>query len=163
CDNQGVWSLLEQDCTVPLVSDASGQMANEAVPSSGIIGVPLRSNSVLQARIREAQFSELAARKRSQLLQGLMFVHLNKGLASDPVAWEQIPSSRRVSDFAPSRATNQDATSFGVASDMQSKLAAIRTDLDSFNEVEAYALMASGYRMANADLAAASGIRGARP
>jgi predicted acylesterase/phospholipase RssA len=161
CDNQGVSSLLEQDCTVPLISDASGQMASLAVPSSSVIGVPLRTNSVLQARVREAQYSEVAARKRSQLLQGLMFLHLKKDLVAAPVPWEDIPSDLRESDFAPARKPDQDATSYGVATAMQARLAAIRTDLDSFNEVEAYALMASGYRMANAQLAsAAPGVRG---
>ena len=38
-------------------------------------------------------------------------------------------------------------TSYGVARDLQEKIAAIRTDLDAFSEVEAFALMASGYRM----------------
>src|SRR5262249_51885026 len=154
CDNQGVSSLLEQDCTVPLISDASGQMASQAVPSSSIVGVPLRTNSVLQARIREAQYSEVRARRRSQLLQGLMFLHLKKDLVADPIPWEEIPSDLRESDFAPPRKPDQDATSYGVSTAMQARLAAIRTDLDSFNDVEAYALMASGYRMANAQLAA---------
>jgi predicted acylesterase/phospholipase RssA len=156
CDNQGVSSLLEQDCTVPLVSDASGQMASQAVPSSSVVGVPLRTNTVLQARVREAQFSEVSARKRSQLLQGLMFLHLKKDLVAEPVPWEQIPSDLRESDFAPPRKPDQDATSYGVSSALQARLAAIRTDLDSFNDVEAYALMASGYRMAHAQLTARS-------
>ena len=34
-----------------------------------------------------------------------------------------------------------------MARDLQEKIAAIRTDLDVFSEVEAFALMASGYRM----------------
>src|SRR5207245_305199 len=34
-----------------------------------------------------------------------------------------------------------------IRKDVQERLAAIRTDLDSFADVEAYALMTSGYRM----------------
>ena len=150
CDNQGVSSLLEQDCTVALVSDASGQMESEKVPTSGMIGVPLRASSIAQARVREAQYTDVAARKRSLLLRGLMFVHLRRDLPADQVAWEECPSDLRVSDFVAKRDASQDATSYGIASNMQRKLSAIRTDLDSFNDVEAHALMTSAYRMTNA-------------
>ena len=59
-DNQGTASLLEQGCTVVLVSDASGQMNSEAHPSSGLVGVPLRSNSIMMSRVREAQLDREA-------------------------------------------------------------------------------------------------------
>ena len=57
-----------------------------------------------------------------------MFVHLKKELDADP-------------------ANLTDLTPDAIPKDVQSLLAAVRTDLDSFNEVEAYALMTSGYRM----------------
>jgi hypothetical protein len=38
-------------------------------------------------------------------------------------------------------------TRYGIAKDVQQLLSALRTDLDSFSEAEAYALMTSGYRM----------------
>ncbi|NOT58078.1 MAG: hypothetical protein HOP18_26030 [Deltaproteobacteria bacterium] len=69
-DNQGVASLLEQGCSIFLVSDASGQMASQNEPSSGILGSPLRAFSIFQARVREAQFQELDARRRASLLRG---------------------------------------------------------------------------------------------
>lgn len=150
CDNQGTASLLEQDCTVPLVSDASGQMDSVKVPASGMLGVPLRANTILQARIRETQYADVATRRRSQLLRGLMFIHLKQDLPAEQVPWVRCPSSRKVSDFVAKRDAAQDSTSFGVATDMQRKLSAIRTDLDSFNEIEAYALMTSAYRMTEA-------------
>ena len=77
-DNQGVSSLLEQDCNVMIVSDASGQMAAQDHPSGGRLGVPLRSFSVSMARVRQSQYQELEARLRSGLLKGLMFLHLKK-------------------------------------------------------------------------------------
>jgi predicted acylesterase/phospholipase RssA len=152
CDNQGISSLLEQDCTVLLVSDASGQMDSEKVPSSGVLGVPLRANSILQTRVRETQYSGAAARKRSQLLRGLMFLHLKQDLSAEAVPWVDCPSHLKVSDFAPVRDAGHDATSFGIATSVQRQLSAIRTDLDSFHDIEAYALMTSGYRMAEAQL-----------
>ena len=38
-------------------------------------------------------------------------------------------------------------TDYGVDKELQRKLVAIRTDLDSFSDVEAYSLMVSGYLM----------------
>ncbi len=139
-DNQGTAALLEQGCSVLLVSDASGQMNQEDSPSNGILGVPLRSNSILQARVRVSQFEDLDSRRRGGALKGLMFVHLKKDLDVQPVDWIdcQDPSS-------PSPRTA--LTSYGIQKGIQRRLAAIRTDLDSFSEVEAYALMTSGYAM----------------
>lgn len=140
CDNQGVNSLLEQDCTVILVSDGSGQMVSENYPSSGIFGVPLRSNSILQARIRDAQYHDLERRRRSSLLRGLMFIHLKQDLANDPIDWI---NCQDLIKKRPERVL----TSYGIDKKIQEHLAAMRTDLDSFSEVEAFALMTSAYRM----------------
>jgi hypothetical protein len=139
-DNQGADALLEQGCNVLLVSDASGQMDALDDPGKGLLGVPLRSNSILQARLRESQYHELDARRRSGLLQGLMFIHLKQGLESQPVDWIdcQDPSDP---------VTNKPLLPYGIQRDVQSKLATIRTDLDSFSDAEAYALMTSAYRM----------------
>jgi predicted acylesterase/phospholipase RssA len=139
-DNQGVAALLEQSCSVLMVSDASGQMADQDFPSSGMLGVPLRSNSVLQARIRVSQFEDLDSRRRGGLLKGLMFVHLKKGLETRPVDWIECQDPSPVSADTP-------LVSYGIQRSVQRRLAAIRTDLDSFSDTEAYALMASGYLM----------------
>jgi len=139
-DNQGTAALLEQGCTVLLVSDASGQMDAEDQPSKGLLGVPLRSNSILQARLREAQYRDLDARRRSGLLQGLMFIHLKLGLESHPVDWADCQDPSEPPAAEP-------LLPYGVQSEVQQKLAAIRTDLDSFSDTEAFALMTSAYRM----------------
>ena len=81
-----------------------------------------------------------------------MFLHLKQDLRAEAVPWVNCPSHLKVSDFAPVRDTGHDATSFGIATSVQRQLSAIRTDLDSFNDIEAYALMASGYRMAEGQL-----------
>ena len=147
CDNQGVASLLEQDCTVLLVSDASGQMDAQDVPSRGVLGVPLRSNSILQARVRESQYDGVSARRRAFLLRGLMFIHLKEDLSGAQVPWENCPSHLKESEFESALNRTSDATGYGIAVDIQRRLAAVRTDLDSFNDIEAFALMTSGYQM----------------
>jgi predicted acylesterase/phospholipase RssA len=146
-DNQGVAALLEQDCAVLLVSDASGQMRSSSSPAASLIGVPLRANEILQARLRVAQYQELDARRSSRLLRGLMFIHLRKDLEVDPINWVGCDDPVESSSDARPAAQRGVLTRYGIRKDLQEKLAQIRTDLDSFSDLEAYALMVSGYRM----------------
>jgi predicted acylesterase/phospholipase RssA/MinD-like ATPase involved in chromosome partitioning or flagellar assembly len=147
CDNQGVASLLEQDCKVILVSDASGQMESQLAVSKGVFGVLLRTNNVFQARIREAEYHDLKGRRRSGLLRGLMFVHLKGDLEVDPIDWINCLDPFDASDDARPASRRGPFTRYGIAKDIQELLSGIRTDLDSFSEAEAYALMTSAYRM----------------
>ena len=142
-DNQGTVALLAQDCNVVLVSDACGQLMFEKEDKPGLKGLAAygnRSMNILMERIRVANYSDLAARKRVGLLGGLMFLHMKAGLDADVV--------RRVNSqesFALKRAV---LTPSGVRKDFQMVLAELRTDLDMFSEVEQAALMACGYQMA---------------
>ncbi len=151
-DNQGIGALFDQGCSVLLVSDASGQMEAQNQPGNSALGAVLRSNSILQARVREAEFHELDARRSSSLLRGLMFIHLKKDLDVDPVDWVNCEDPFDASDDARPSFRRGDLTCYGLRKDVQSLLAGIRTDLDSFNEVEAFALMTSGYRMTEYEL-----------
>jgi predicted acylesterase/phospholipase RssA len=146
-DNQGVTALLEQGCSVLLISDASGQMEAQAQPGNSALSCLLRSNSILQTRVRESEYHELDARRRSCLLRGMMFIHLKKDLDVDPIDWINCEDPFDASEEARPSIRRGDLACYGIRKDVQSLLAAIRTDLDSFNEVEAYALMTSGYRM----------------
>jgi hypothetical protein len=150
-DNQGVAALLEQGCSVLLVSDASGQMEDQNEPGNSALSALLRSNSILQSRVREAEFHELNTRRRSSLLRGMMFLHLNKDLDVDPVDWIDCEDPMDASDEARPSIRRGDLTYYGIRKDVQRLLAAVRTDLDSFHEVEAFALMTSGYRMAETE------------
>ncbi|HKR02656.1 MAG TPA: patatin-like phospholipase family protein, partial [Pyrinomonadaceae bacterium] len=152
CDNQGIGGLLEQDCTVLLVSDGSGQMGSLPDPSNGLLGVPLRSNTILQARIRAAQYQELNSRRRSSLLRGFMFIHLKSDLDVDPVDWIDCQDPYDASDDARPAHRKGPYTRYGVAKNIQERLAAVRTDLDSFADAESYALMSSAYRMTEFEL-----------
>src|SRR3712207_7846953 len=44
-------------------------------------------SSILQGRVREAQYRELATRGRAGLLRGVGFLHLKKELEAKPVDW----------------------------------------------------------------------------
>jgi predicted acylesterase/phospholipase RssA len=141
-DNQGIGALLDEGCTVLLVSDASGQMESQNRPGNGIFSSLMRASSILGARVRGAEYEDVAARRLSSQLRGLMFIHLKKGLDVLPVDWIgcEDPSATAAQPYP--------LTPYGIRKDMQERIAAIRTDLDSFHDVEAYALMTSGYRMA---------------
>jgi predicted acylesterase/phospholipase RssA len=139
-DNQGTASLLEQDCTVLLVSDASGQTAIDKDPGRDRIGVSLRTNNVLMARGRQEQYQLLSTLLDAGLLRGVAYVHLKKDLDAEPVDWLGCPD--------PSTPEPKNIlTSYGIRKDIQKSLAAIRTDLDSFSDAEADVLMLSGYQM----------------
>jgi predicted acylesterase/phospholipase RssA len=143
-DNQGVGGLLEQGCSVLLVSDASGQTTLSIDPGGGVAAPLTRSNSVLMERVRQEQFARLDAMDEGGLLKGVMILHLKRDLDATPVDWvgcEEPPEGvdGRADAF----------TGYGVRKDVQALLAGIRTDLDSFSDVEAYSLMTSGYRMAD--------------
>ncbi|MEJ1963392.1 MAG: patatin-like phospholipase family protein [Gammaproteobacteria bacterium] len=144
-DNQGIRALFDQDCDLVFVSDASGQMESLVNPPHGEIGVALRTNSVLQARVRVAQHQELQARERvGQLRQGV-FLHLRKNLEGTvQSAATQAPSVAGV-DMG---AIPGDVTEYGIERRIQRALASLRTDLDSFTDREALSLMYSGYKMA---------------
>ena len=139
-DNQGAFSLLGEDCTVLLISDASGQTALEKTPGSERIGVSLRSNNVLMARSRQEQYQLLSALADAGLLRGVAYVHLKKDLDARPVDWVDCPDPSTPE-------TPTVLTSYGIRKDVQAALASIRTDLDGFSDAEADALMLSGYRM----------------
>jgi hypothetical protein len=150
-DNQGVSSLLEQDCTVMIVSDASGQMGTQDHPRGGRLDVLFRTNDMLMRRVRQAEYQDLEARQSTGLLRGRLFLHLKKDLPVEPVDWKYCddPSepAARPGDAEPRRPP---ATPYGIPVELQRHLSAVRTDLDAFSDVEAYALMTSGYRMAEA-------------
>lgn len=139
-DNQGVAGLLDEGCMLILCSDASGQMEDVNAPSDGLPSVLLRSNSIVMDRVRETQYQDLRARLDSHALQGLCFVHLKKDLPETVQDWIdcQDPTPKRPDPIE---------TPYGIDPEVQMLLSGIRTDLDSFTEVEAYALMCSGYLM----------------
>ncbi len=144
-DNQGVASLQEQDCTVMLVSDASGQTAVDQDPSGGRLRVSMRANNILMARVRQCERQLLLSLSEAKVLRGMMYLHLKKDLEANPVDWVDCNDPT-----APKAETP--LTSYGIRRDVQRSLASIRTDLDSFSNCEADALMLSGYRAAEEDL-----------
>ncbi len=146
-DNQGVVGLSEQGCVVMLVSDASGQMEAVDNPSNGLLAVPLRTNSILMSRVRDAEYSDLKSRIRSSELRELMFLHLKMDLHADSVDWVGSAEPPQSAAIAAGDTSQNQETNYGISRHVQRLLAGNRTDLDAWNDAEAYMLMLSGYRM----------------
>jgi hypothetical protein len=162
-DNQGIASLLEQDCSLMIVSDASGQMGTQDHPSASRVAVPLRSFSVSMARVRQAQYRELTSRRRAGLLKGFVFLHLTNGLKGAPLNWRESKEPLDIGEGWEPGQQETTVTPYGIPKDVQRRLSEIRTDLDSFTEVEAFALMTSGYRQAEFEARQLEGFPEAQP
>ncbi len=154
-DNQGIASLLDQDCTVALVSDASGQMRDAEHPARRLLGVANRSNSILMSRVRGAQYTELAGLRRAGILRGLMIVHLKKGLPAPPRDWSECQEPYDPEDDALAPGVGSRRPPYGIDESVQRALSELRTDLDAFSDAEAYSLIAAGYAMTRYELARA--------
>jgi predicted acylesterase/phospholipase RssA len=156
-DNQGTSGLIEQECNVMIVSDASGQANTASRPSGESPAVALRSNDILMGRVREAEFRELDLMNRSSALAGLAFLHLKKDLQALQLDWigceDPYVAGQGAPAGEPASGVPQTDTYYGIPRAIQARLAGLRTDLDSFSDMEAQALMLSGYRMASVDLA----------
>jgi hypothetical protein len=87
-----------------------------------------------------------------------MFLHLKKDLDADPIDWRECQNPHEASDEARPLARRGVLTRFGIQKPIQRLLSAIRTDLDSFTEVEAFALMTSGYRQAQDEFGQCTGF-----
>jgi NTE family protein len=148
-DNQGVGTLVDAGCERVIVSDASGQMADVDEPSTRIPASVSRSTSGIYGdRVREEQLSDLRKQPgRSALM------HLRKGLPALVVP--PLPDDEVGSTTTPEV---HGAVSYGVSPRVQLLLSQVRTDLDSFSEVEAHSLAGYGYAMGSVELEA-PGIR----
>ncbi|MCB1759767.1 MAG: patatin-like phospholipase family protein [Gammaproteobacteria bacterium] len=150
-DNQGVAGLLEQDCNLLIVSDASGTLNTEGDPGGGVLKPLMRTNSTLMHRVRGAQYEDLKARRRSSLVRSFLFIHLKQGLDGRTVDWQECDDNGQPPPDA-------NGSGYGVDPELQRLIAGMRTDLDSFTDLEAYALMASGYLATAQRLATLEGV-----
>ncbi len=116
-DNQGLVSLFAEGCTQVICSDASDLLKHAPDPSTGLINVAMRANEIMMDRIRNKILDDLFARPP----QTHAFFHLGAA-----VSQETFPND---------------------APQLLYALSHIRTDLDSFTDQEADALMYYGYRL----------------
>jgi len=145
-DNQGIESLISNDCSHFIVSDASGQMGMENEVKTDPVSVALRTTSILQDRVRTKAILHLIASNKEK--NNIAFIDLRKGLGEREISWINNENNYAKDD----EITPPSTDTFGVAPEVQQKLSLMRTDLDAFTEVEAYSLMFDAYQMSKQDL-----------
>lgn len=141
-DNQGIEGLLDSDCTHLIISDASGQLPDVPEPNNRAWSVVKRSSDISMDRVREEEYEGLVLRQASAQIREFVFTHLKEDLQQQERTW--IGGTNKPGQQGPPSGR----TAYGVDREVQQLLANIRTDLDSFTEVEAYSLMADGYLIA---------------
>jgi NTE family protein len=139
-DNLGVWPLIDEETIPIIISDASGHLEIDSNPAPGAIAVLLRSFDVLMARSRDAVLTALQLAYPTRVA----LIHLREGLTRTVVSPLGAAGKQPAEpDKQLSPAVHSSA--FGVDARVQDRLSGVRTDLDSFTEVEAYSLMLDGY------------------
>ncbi len=121
-DNQGVASLMEAGCTHLVVSDASDVLKRQAEPSGRLLEVAMRANDVLMDRVR----GKVLARVLELPQPNVVLFHLGEA----PPAGAFPSQPERFAEL----------------------LAGLRTDLDSFTDLEACGLMHYGHALCAAHL-----------
>lgn len=134
-DNQGIQGLRDRRCRQMIVSDASGQMDDKRQPWAAAVPTLLRSSSIAQDRIRDAQLIGSAG-------DDLSLVDLRRGLSGDVAE----PGTAPAPEGPPPEGGS---AGFGIDPKVQRALSEIRTDLDFFSRVEAHSLSLSGYLMSD--------------
>jgi predicted acylesterase/phospholipase RssA len=140
-DNQGISPIIYEGCSHVIVSDASGQLDFMENLRNDPVGVTKRTNSVLLNRIRNQglEFADYIQRNRDDKIDNEILLHLREGLKPEII--EPFEKFEGNVDSGP------DKTYYGINKKVQLLLSGLRTDLDSFTEAEAFALMYSGYCM----------------
>jgi NTE family protein len=144
-DNQGTSALLYEGCTDLLISDASGQMNDEPKPPSNLLSVLLRTNGVSMDRIRDSGFGLLRELKKARDIHSYQSLHLKQDFDVD-----KLNPMERAKDALELACT--DHLTYGINGEVQLRLSEMRTDLDSFTEVEGRSVMYSGYAIARAKI-----------
>ena len=139
-DNQGLSALLFEECSDIIISDASGQLQDLDRPGTGFLSLTERTNSVLMARVRELELESILLEADTGGLRHERILHLREGMSAG-----QLRAGERRD---PGTDGGRGETPYGIDDQAQRLLSEVRTDLDSFSEIEAFSLMYSGYRMA---------------
>ncbi len=154
-DNQGLTALFEEGCTHIICSDASGQLVFERAASGKIYGIIPRANDVLMEKIRLDEMNLLL--ERHAAAEDLAAVRLGTGLLPPPQptpaehdAVADLRRRFRVEECAFFHLKSEYAPSPGgmPALAWSREVSELRTDLDSFTDREAFAVIYHGYYLA---------------
>ena len=126
-------------------------MDGERHPGTSILSVLPRVNSIFSNRVREEQLRYVASHCGPA---ESCIVHLRKGLRPESIAYYDNKERAVGGEAAPQTPLLEQKTT----PEVQWTLSRIRTDLDAFNDAEAFALMCNAYRITGAELKKATRI-----
>ena len=143
-DNQGITGLLDPDnlCSDFIVSDASGQRDAVDKPDTREYNVLANASFILMGRVRE----EIVNYVEETRSEHIAYFHLTRGLFARDIEYNNLPI-KNLPGAKMKAGIDSSECDFDVHEDMQRALAHVRTDLDSFTEIEAGCLQADGYQM----------------
>ncbi len=149
-DNQGIAGLLDPDwtCTDFVISDASGQSDATDNPDTDTLPVLIASSGVMGGRVREEMVNSLQI---SHDGENFAYFHLTRGLFARDIVFNRGGVSSNPGEKMKAGIVESEKE-FEVTQKAQEKLAHIRTDLDSFTDVEAGCLQADAYQMSESRL-----------
>jgi len=167
-DNQGLAALFDEQYTHIICSDASGQTEDSRNPSPRFYSVVMRSNDILMDRVREQELEALflsdegyeyithcgpeGQQGRCKELRERLLRHLNV----KEYAFFHLKDSFRGSAAFPSFPAHKPDHPRGKNPTYYNGfyyLSNIRTDLDSFTDIEAFSLMYDGYCLSGNEIA----------
>lgn len=140
-DNQGIDALVKAKCDYLICSDGSGQIEDELDPETSLYPVVNRSNSILMKRVREETIESLLTGQCSA--RGWALLHLRQCCRGD-IAYPAVPGPSDISD-----AEKKTGHVY--------RLSNLRTDLDTFSDIEANTLIYHGYMLAAESFAVKGG------
>lgn len=141
-DNVGLSALLNEQCTHIIVSDTSGLFDIQQQSASGRITMSGRIASILMDDVASLQRNGLRVRRR--------FTSAVSTLTEPSPAIEEVRRTTGLEGLAFFHITSPDIEGPGVQPPGDTNLiAALRTDLDGFGDIEIAALVNRGYDMAD--------------
>jgi predicted acylesterase/phospholipase RssA len=152
-DNQGIDALLDEGCDHLIVSDGSAQLNEQQDPGTRLPALLPRVASVEGKESREQRILRAYAQCGQD---DVAFMHLLSGIR--PVVIKPVEGT------GPDPGLPPQPPDVGIWPFTEVLLGQTRTDLDAFSDLEASALMQTGYRVADAELTpakAASVLAGA--
>lgn len=137
-DNQGIASIIDEECNIVIISDASKQLNEIKTPPLFTFGMLSRTNDVLMNKIRDTEFELAKEMQKNGRIDALAVIHLKHGFGV-AVAKENGENQ-----------SSSDTDLYKILDkEIQKTLANIRTDLDAFHDTESAALMYSGYEISS--------------
>lgn len=133
-DNQGIAGLVSEECDIMITSDASKQLNEQNDPSDFRFDVVERIQDILMNKTRDSEFKIAKELRRANRVKGLAVLHLKDQFSNEVVHAGEHTSA----DLFENLVTKKD---------IREILANVRTDLDAFHDLEAQALIQSGYEI----------------